>query len=43
MFDLIMELTLVSLLFLWFHRRQVRARERDRRVPPAQMRFDLDD
>ncbi len=35
------EFSLVVAWFLWAHRRQVRDRERKRRVPPSQLRLPL--
>jgi hypothetical protein len=38
----IIEFSLVVAWFLWLHRRQVREREKSRRVPLRQMHLDLD-
>ncbi len=42
MLGLAIEFTLVVALFLWLYRRQLRDRDRARRVRPSQLRFDLD-
>lgn len=42
MVALIIEFSLVVAWFLWLHRRQVRDRDKARRVPLRQMRLELD-
>lgn len=39
MFALTLEFSLVVAWFIWAHRRQVRDRQRTRRVPPSQLRL----
>jgi hypothetical protein len=39
MVALLIEFSLVAGWFVWLHRRQMRDRERARRVPPRQMRL----
>lgn len=43
MLGLCIELSLVGALFVWLHRRQLRDRDRARRVRPSQLHFDLDE
>lgn len=43
MFGLIIEFSLVVAWFVWLHRRQVRDRDRTRRVPPTQLRLGFDE
>jgi hypothetical protein len=37
MLGLLVEFSLVVAIFIWLHRRQMRDRERDRRIPPSQL------
>jgi hypothetical protein len=41
-FALAVEICLVAAWFIWAHRRQVRDRERRRRVPATQLRLPLE-
>ena len=43
MLGLAIEFSFIVAWFLWMHRRQVRDRERARRLPPAQLRLGLDE
>lgn len=43
MLGLSIELALVAALFLWLYRRQLRDRAHARRVPPTQMKLELDE
>lgn len=43
MLGLCIEITLVSALFVWLYRRQLRDRDRARRVRPSQLRLEFDE
>jgi hypothetical protein len=43
MLGLIIEFSLIVALFVWLYRRQLRDRDRARRVRPSQLHLDLDE